>query len=34
MELPPGISFPVVFALMARVLLMMRYEWRKPAVES
>lgn len=34
MELPPGISFPVAFALMARLLLMMRYEWPRPAVES
>jgi hypothetical protein len=34
MEQPPGISFPVVFALMATDLLMMRYEWSKPAVES
>jgi hypothetical protein len=34
MELPPGISLPVIFALMARASAMMRHEWRKPAVES
>jgi hypothetical protein len=34
MELPPGISLPVALAVMARDSALMRYEWRKPAVES
>lgn len=34
MELSSGVSLPVAFALMAKVSLLMRYQWRKPAVES